>query len=84
MSTSAQCEPEDLPPQKIYNHGCVSHENITLNYCVAKNGACSADDGTAVDYGYFVGVSALFDEFHVVRLTVALVIFLFGRLSTRT
>jgi len=62
-----QCEPEDLPPQKIYNHGCVSHENITLNYCVAKNGACSADDGTAVDYGYFVGVSALFDEFHVLR-----------------
>merc|ERR1719456_243684 len=61
------CEPVDLPPQKIYNHGCVSHENVTLNYCVAKNGACSASDGSAVDYDYFTGVSALWDEFHVLR-----------------
>jgi len=61
------CEPEDLPPQKIYNHGCVSKENVTLNFCEAKNGACSADDGSAVDYGYFTGVSALWDQFHILR-----------------
>jgi len=61
------CEPEDLPPQKIYNHGCVSTQNVTLNFCEAKNGACSASDGSAMDYDYFTGVSALWDDFHVLR-----------------
>ena len=63
---SAKCEPEDLPPQKIYVGGCVSKDNVTMNYCVSKNGACTAMDGSALDYGYMTGVSALFDEFHVV------------------
>lgn len=62
-----KCEPEDLPPQKIYVGGCVSKDNVTMNYCVSKNGACSAMDGSALDYGYMTGVSALFDEFHVLR-----------------
>merc|ERR1712039_952061 len=62
-----KCEPEDLEPQKIYNHGCVSTNNVTLNYCVAKNGACTASDGSALDYGYMTGVSALWDDFHILR-----------------
>lgn len=61
------CEPVDLEPQLIYNKGCVSKEEVVLNYCVAKNGACSEDDGDSMDYGYAVGVSALWDDNHVLR-----------------
>jgi len=61
------CEPEDDEPKKIFNHGCVSENNVTLNYCVAKNGACSATEGDALQYGYTYGVTALWDEFHVLR-----------------
>jgi len=61
------CEPVDVEPKKYYVHGCVSKENVTLNACEAKNGACSANDGDALQYGYTYGVTALWDEFHILR-----------------
>lgn len=62
------CEPEDQDPMPVYDaDGCVSTTNVTLNYCIAKNGACSGMEDSATNYNYMTGVSALWDEFHVLR-----------------
>ena len=64
----AKCEPvDDIPKQYYDTDACVS-SNVTLNRCVAKNGACSSSMGDAEEYGYFTGVSALWDKHHVVSI----------------
>ena len=68
----AKCEAVDDEPQIYFDaHGCES-SNVTLNRCVAKNGACSSEmhDQEDRDNGFYTGVSALWDSHHVVCCTL--------------
>lgn len=61
------CQPHDEEPTLIYDkEACVSKEEVTMNTCKARNGACVANLNET-EHGYFLGVTAFHDSYHILR-----------------
>lgn len=61
------CQPYDDEPKLIYDQDmCISQEEVTMNTCQARNGACVSNQ-TETDHGYFLGVTAFHDSYHILR-----------------